>query len=94
MSEGQPRDDHGRWASTGSVGNQPVTSSAGQPSVHTRLRPAAREKIIINKMTDQSHFPIRTGAAVNAMTDHGKPMGSLTATPGRFKFQGNTKIRT
>ena len=49
MSEGQPRDNHGRWASTGSVGNQPVTAHAGQPSVHTRLRPAAREKIIMRQ---------------------------------------------
>jgi hypothetical protein len=87
MSEGQPRDSHGRWASGGSVGNQPITSSAGQASVHTRLRPAAREKITINKMVDQSHYPVRTGAAVNAMTDHQRPMGSLTATPGRFKYQ-------
>jgi len=71
MSEGQPRDSHGRWAATGSTGNQPVTAHADQPSVHTRLRPAARDRIIRNKMTDQTHFPIRTDAEIAAKTDLG-----------------------
>jgi hypothetical protein len=88
MSEGQARDSHGRWASTGSVGNQPVTASAGQASVHTRLRPAARDRIIRNKMVDQSHFKVRTDAEVTALTDHGKAGPS----PGRFQYM-NGKIR-
>lgn len=88
MSEGQPRDSHGRWAATGSTGNQPVTSSAGQASVHTRLRPAARDRIIRNKMVDQSHYPIRTDAEVTAKTD----LGKAGPSPGRFQYM-NGRIR-
>lgn len=85
----QPRDDHGRFASSGSMGNQPVKSSAGQPSMHSRLRPAARDRIIRQKGIDQRHFPIRTDAEATAKTDLGRPMASITSTPGRFKYQQN-----
>jgi len=54
----QPRDSNGRWASTGSVGRQPVKSSGGQPSVHTRLSRAARENIIKFRSVDQRHYGI------------------------------------
>ena len=83
----QPRDSNGRWASTGSVGRQPVKSSGGQPSVHTRLSRAARENIIKGKGVDQRHFPIRTDAYATGLTDRQGPMAGLTATPGRFKYQ-------
>jgi hypothetical protein len=76
MAEGQPRDDHGRWTSGGSVGRQPITAHDGQYSVHTRLRPAARDAIRKMKMTDQTHFPVRTGAEINGKTDFGKPYSS------------------
>ncbi|MGH6670749.1 MAG: hypothetical protein ACRECV_02090 [Xanthobacteraceae bacterium] len=80
----QPRDEDGRFASGNSMGRQPVTSSGDQPSVHTRLRAAARDAVIRGKMVDQSHRPIRTDHAIAAITDHGK----AGASPGRFKYKG------
>ena len=81
----QPRDENGRWASSGSMGNQPVMSHANQPSVHTRLSAAARDRIIRGKAIDQRHFPNR-GPEATAATDLGRPQAGLTATPGRFQF--------
>jgi hypothetical protein len=86
--EGQPRDERGRWAATGSTGNQPVTAHADQASVHTRLRPAARDRIIRGKFADQRAYPVRTDAEVTAKTDLGKAGPSL----GRFQYM-NGRIR-
>lgn len=88
MAEGQPRDSRGRWAATGSTGNQPVTAHAGQPSVHTRLSPAARDRVIRGKFTDQRAYPVRTDAEVTAKTD----LGKAGPTPGRFQYM-NGRIR-
>jgi len=54
------------------------------------LRPAARDRIVRNKMVDQGSRagrPIRTDADIASRTDFGKPQAGLTATPGRFKYQ-------
>ena len=69
-----------------------VTEHAG-PSVGTdsgqssRLSQAARDRIIRGKGTDQRHYPNRGPEATGA-TDLMRPMAGLTATPGRFKYQG------
>jgi hypothetical protein len=70
------------------MGNQPVKSSSGQPSVHTRLSAAARDAIIRGKGIDARRYPSR-GPEATALTDHGKPQGSFTASSGRFQFPRN-----
>jgi|SRR5579862_1716772 len=93
-TEDQPRDDHGRWSSSGSMGRQPVQSHDNQPSVHTRLSAAARDRIVRMKGIDQRRYGVpmdtqgsRLRPDTGAKTDFGKPMASQTSTPGRFKFQ-------
>jgi hypothetical protein len=75
----QPRDDHGRWTSGGSMGRQPVKSSAGQPSVHTHLS-AKAERIAMRQAVDERHFPSRTDSEVAATTD----LIGTRVTPGRI----------
>lgn len=37
---------------------------------------------------DDTHYPPRSNAEATAMTDLSRLQGSLTATKGRFKYQG------
>lgn len=84
----QPRGKDGKWIAGGSMGNQPVKSFAGQPSVHTHLS-AKQERIAMRKQVDERHFPTRTDAQVGQMTD----LIGTRVTPGKLDPRVNDATR-
>lgn len=90
MGVDQPRNERGEWSSGSDAGNQPVQSHGGQASVHTNLRvrqSAKAEILALRKRSDESRYPTHNDAEVGIRTVLGKPMGSQTSSPGRFKYQ-------
>jgi len=67
-------------------GRQPVRlDSANSPRRKTGYQGSSREETIANRMrVDERSKPTRSNADVAAMADLSRPMGSITATPGRF----------
>ncbi len=67
-------------------GRQPVRlDSANSPRRKTGYQGSSREETIANRMrVDERSKPTRSNADVAAMTNLSRPMGSITATPGRF----------
>ena len=52
-----------------------------------KTKSAKQEMIAMRQQIDERHKPTRTDAGVAGMTDQGRPMAGLTATPGRFRYQ-------
>jgi hypothetical protein len=60
-----------------------VSNGVGAGTGGVRLS-AKEEKIAMSKAVDARRYPTRSNAHVTATTDLGKPIQSITATPGRF----------
>jgi hypothetical protein len=44
----------------------------------------------MRKQVDERHYPTESNASVASKTDLARPMGSVTATGGRFSAKGTT----
>ena len=71
----------------GGSGGGSGSGGGGMGAMKKKLKSAKDETIALHKQIDERHMPTRTDAQVAAMTNQGGPQGSLTATPGKFRYQ-------
>lgn len=85
----KPVAKHNGAESVGTSNGGTFASNANRRPGHMLTRAelnAVGDRTIRNKGVDQRSYPVR-GPETTAATDLMRPMGSITATPGRFKFK-------